>query len=84
MKVEVQWGPEQWDTNISLVRSWNDQAENTIKKMITDNDPETTEAKIALVAESFMQSRNDEASLVDGVVWLAIQAAVLIVEKVTS
>lgn len=77
----AQWDKDQWHQAITLVRQWNDQCTQTVKEIVAENHPETTEAQITLVASGFMSPRNTNASDEDHIAWLAIQAATLLVEQ---
>lgn len=78
----AQWDKDQWHQAITLVRQWNDQCTQTVKEIVAEDHPETTEAQIALVASGFLSARHDDATQEDHLAWLAIQAATLLVEQV--
>lgn len=80
----AEWDKDQWHQAITMVRQWNDQCTQTVREIVAEDHPETTDAKIALVAAGFMEARHDEATKEDHIAWLAIQAATLLVEKETK
>lgn len=81
--MRIEWDPKAWGQAIAMVRQWNDQITQTAVDDIAKNPDmiaEDYEALIGEMASGFLQPRNSEVTPEDHLAWLALHAALLVVE----